>query len=244
MSISVCMAAYNGASFIKEQIDSILAQLGFDDELIVVDDCSTDDTVLILNNYVDARIKIYVNKENLGHVKTFEKAISNAIGQIIFLSDQDDVWCPGRVSAMCAALQQHGYMFVASNFNEFTEVVESEAVLQRNRPMLTNSSSFFMNIICIFLGLRPYYGCAMAFDKRAVPLILPIPDFVESHDIWIAFAGNLKRSICNLDQVTLYRRIHARNLTAKKPRSLSKIIKTRIGFVRYIVELIIRYKKI
>ena len=91
MKISVCLASYNGAKFIEEQITSILAQLGPRDELIIRDDCSTDGTLTIVQSFCDPRIQWCVANENRGHVKNFEALIAMADGDIIFFSDQDDI---------------------------------------------------------------------------------------------------------------------------------------------------------
>ena len=76
--ISVCMAAYNGARHIKEQIASILTEIGKHDELIVVDDSSTDETVSIINGIDDSRIRLIKAEQNNGYVKTFERALGEA----------------------------------------------------------------------------------------------------------------------------------------------------------------------
>ena len=90
--ISIAMATYNGAKYLREQIDSILAQTIQDFELVVCDDCSSDDTWDILKQYSDAdkRIKVFRNESNMGFKRNFEKAMSLCGGDYIALSDQDD----------------------------------------------------------------------------------------------------------------------------------------------------------
>ncbi len=85
MKISVCMATYNGSRFIEKQIQSILPQLSYNDELVIVDDCSSDQTVNLIQKFTDSRIKLWENTGNLGAIKNFEKSITNAEGDIIFL---------------------------------------------------------------------------------------------------------------------------------------------------------------
>ena len=103
--ISVCMATYNGEKYIREQIDSILAQLGDKDELIVSDDGSADATLSIVRSFSDPRIKIISNTGKHGTNGNFENALKHAQGDYIFLSDQDDVWLPGKVNICLQALQ-------------------------------------------------------------------------------------------------------------------------------------------
>ena len=95
--ISVCMATYNGAPFIERQMRSILCQLGIDDEVIVADDGSTDDTIAILQGMNDARIRIIDGAHRHSPIWNFEKALQQAKGEYIFLSDQDDLWLPEKV---------------------------------------------------------------------------------------------------------------------------------------------------
>src|SRR5262245_13619427 len=89
--VSVCLATYNGVEHLREQVDSILADLGPHDEVVVVDDASGDATVALLEGFGDPRVRIVRSAHNQGHVRTFERAIREASGEIIMLSDQDDV---------------------------------------------------------------------------------------------------------------------------------------------------------
>lgn len=100
--VSVAMATYNGAEFVTEQIASILPQLAPGDEIVIVDDASTDDTLEVISRIDDPRIRLVRNEVNLGYVHTFERALATTRGEVIFLSDQDDEWFPERVSQMLA----------------------------------------------------------------------------------------------------------------------------------------------
>ena len=102
------MATYNGAKYIKEQLDSIIPQLREDDELIVSDDASKDDTLKIVQSYNDPRIKIFHN-ENHGVAHNFENAMRQATGDLIYFADQDDVWLPGKLDKMEKFLKEGGY---------------------------------------------------------------------------------------------------------------------------------------
>ena len=98
MNVSVALATYNGQEFLKEQIDSIINQLGDGDELIISDDGSTDATIEIINFYlIDHRVRLYKNPDK-GVIKNFENAINKTRNEIIILSDQDDVWLPNKVN--------------------------------------------------------------------------------------------------------------------------------------------------
>ena len=100
MKFSVCIATFNGEKFIKEQLDSILCQLGVDDEIIISDDSSVDQTISIIESYKDKRIKIFVNQKFSSPIYNFENAIMKSRGDFIFLSDQDDIWQSDKVEKM------------------------------------------------------------------------------------------------------------------------------------------------
>ena len=109
MKLSIAMCTYNGASYLQEQLDSFLWQTRLPDEIVVCDDCSQDETVEILKEFAANSpfpVHLHVNKTNLGLTKNFEKAIGKCTGDIIFLSDQDDVWLPERLEKFEAAFQK------------------------------------------------------------------------------------------------------------------------------------------
>ena len=102
--ISVCMATYNGEKYIELQLRSILPQLSEDDEVIVSDDASTDQTLDVVRRLNDNRIKIVHHETDHGYTRNFENALKYAKGDYIFLSDQDDEWLPEKVQVTLQAL--------------------------------------------------------------------------------------------------------------------------------------------
>ena len=233
MKISVCIATYNGEKYLKNQIDSIINELSLNDEIIVCDDQSVDETISFLENYNDSRIKIFINATRLGHVRNFEKAISMATGEYVFLSDQDDVWIPGRVKKMMNCLVSNpSALMVASNFdliNEFEEKTGEFRLLGAVR------GSKLMQVIDIFLGRMPYYGCTFLFKKQFRGYFLPIPAGVESHDIWMALVASSLGRVVNIPDATLMHRIHGGNLTVKKRRSILLVLRSRVVFFYQLV---------
>ena len=234
--VSVCMAAYNGSEFIEEQIDSILTELGPNDELLIVDDESTDDTVALVEAVGDSRIVLYRNEYNLGYVRTFEKAISLSRGSYIFLSDQDDIWIPGRLDKMLAALAENS--MVVSNCRHFGG---KSGRFHDIRLRSTDSRRHIRNLLGIVIGYRLHWGCAMAFKSNLKNLALPFPPHMsESHDQWLAMCGNFSRSIAYLEDDTILHRLHDENLTPRKMRGISKIARARAAFLANLVTLTIR----
>ncbi|MCS5716595.1 glycosyltransferase [Herbiconiux sp. CPCC 205763] len=234
---SVCMATYRGSAYVAEQIESIVAQLGPDDELVIVDDCSPDDTVAVIVATIDrlgeSRVFLTRTNENVGYVRAFEAAIRRARGRYVFLSDQDDVWTPGRHEAMIAGLGHS--LVVAGNHS-----ILGRAGARLWYPPLRSQQSrnHLANLFAIMIGYRPYFGCAMGFRREAIEGgILPIPTYVrESHDVWIAITGNVRRSIRHLDQVVVERRLHDTNQTPLGIRAPLVILRARWMFVRLIAE--------
>ncbi len=234
--ISVCMAAYNGAQFIEEQIRSILSELSDTDEVVIVEDCSTDATVSVVNAISDPRIRLISNDQNVGYVRSFERALQESTGDYVFLSDQDDIWVTGRVAQMKAALQDR--MMVVSNCTHFG----GQAGRFHNiRVRSSDSQRHAANIMGILVGYRLHWGCAMALRAELLSFALPFPSYMrESHDQYLAMAGNVAGSIAYLDEDTILHRLHGDNLTPGKVRGPLAILKARLAFLGNLVTLVRR----
>jgi glycosyltransferase involved in cell wall biosynthesis len=236
--VSVCMATYKGEPFVQEQVASILAELGADDELVIVDDASPDATASVIAGIPDPRIRLVRASSNRGYVRTFEEAVRLSRGEYIFLSDQDDVWIPGRVELMLAALT--GSQVVASNF----DMLGGGPRPWIPRLRSSDSRRHLANLAAVLVGYRAYYGCAMAFRRDALRLFAPIPPYVrESHDLWLSICGNMAGSITHLDESTIYRRLHEENQTPAGWRSLPKILAARVMLLRLMAEAFRRTRR-
>lgn len=187
--ISVCIATHNGAHYIKEQIESILCQLGSTDEIIISDDGSTDKTIDILLAFKDKRIKIHhfkqLVKSKHSHTyvcKNFENALKYAKGEYIFLADQDDCWMPDKVKRCVSALKVnilvvHQAEFCDSDLNFMAQLMYKDRFV-------------FKNYLSIKRG--KYYGCTIAFRRELLNIILPFPKKLMLHDHWIGCLAELK----------------------------------------------------
>ncbi|MEA2820889.1 MAG: hypothetical protein QOJ86_2893 [Bradyrhizobium sp.] len=235
MGVSVCMATYNGEKFIARQVRSILEQLAPDDELIVVDDCSSDGTVDAIRRLDDPRIAIHCNDRNRREVYSFSRAISLARHEHIFMSDQDDIWTPGRAAIMQDALGRAA--LVSTNF-EWIDGSERPLPVAIDGVHSRDSRRYLRNIADIFIGKTNYFGCAMALRRDLASLTVPIPDYVESHDLWIALAANLIGSNIHLDEKTLLKRRHDNNTTSTtSSRSLYRKLRSRAVFALSLLHL-------
>lgn len=112
MTISVCMSTYNGENYIEEQLYSILHQSCRPDEVVICDDASGDRTVEIIENFIrDNQLsevwKLYKNTENRGYPANFYRAMSLCSGNLVFLSDQDDIWHEKKLEQMSKTLDRH-----------------------------------------------------------------------------------------------------------------------------------------
>lgn len=225
MKLSVVMATYNGSLYIKEQLESILYQLGEEDEVIISDDCSTDDTLEIIESYHDSRIKIWKGKKFGSPVFNFENALKQAQGDIIFLSDQDDVWLPKKVEIMAFYLSE--YDVVVSN----CYIVDKDLKVIRDSffQVNTNRRGFWKNLYD-----NHYLGCCMAFRKGVLDVILPFPRKIAMHDIWIGLCSEVFfQPILIDDKLLLYRRHggNASDTSEKSSASLWGKISSRVYFL-------------
>jgi glycosyltransferase involved in cell wall biosynthesis len=236
------MATFNGESFINVQLESIIAQLKNKDEFIIVDDCSTDMTVNIIETYKDKRVTLYRNSKNEGHVSTFAKAIGLSKREIVVLADQDDIWMSNRLNLIRKSLTKSKKLVLTSNYTFFDNFNPRKTIKPIYRKA-SDSDKYLKNILSVFYGSSGYVGCAMAFHKDLKKIILPIPLYVESHDLWIAIAGNLLKSNIHIENITLLRRIHLKNASLIK-RPVFKKIYSRFVHLLSVLILIIRIKTI
>jgi glycosyltransferase involved in cell wall biosynthesis len=227
------MATYNGAAFVEEQLTSILAELGPQDEVIVVDDCSTDDTVELVLALGDPRIRLEENASNLGYAATFESALTAASGDLLLLADQDDVWSPARVAAMTSALERG--LVVAGNIALLGTGEALSGPFGRHPWQLPNDERRrFRILVALFTSNVPYFGSAMGLRRSALDLVLPFPASArELPDAWIAINGLLSRSIVHLEEVVVLRRIHEHNTSGRR-RSWPHVIAGRLLFLRMV----------
>lgn len=236
---SICLAAYNGSAFIAEQIRSILSQMGPDDEIIVVDDRSTDNTTDIVRSFDDDRICLFSNAKNLGVNANFEAAINRATGDIIFMSDQDDIWLPGRLDLMKESLLSGKASVVASNFR-LVDAAARPLDLQWCPDLKVEfDHQPVSNFFGIMRGTRNYFGCTMAFRSELRTKLLPFPIGMESHDLWVAIYGIVDGGLKHIEEATLLHRIHGANASIIS-RSFSQKLYSRIQFMAQLLVAIWR----
>lgn len=223
------MATYNGEQFLEQQISSVLSQMGENDELIITDDCSTDNSVKIISSFIDSRIKLLTGPENLGVIKNFERGLFQAGGEYIFLCDQDDIWRNDKLQ-------------VSLSYLEKADLIVSDCVLidDNNNQILdsffqrrNSGSGVVKNIIS-----NSYLGCCMGFKNTLLKTILPFPQKIPMHDIWIGLIAGLFYKPVFIDEKLVSYRYHSSNNSTTaiglSKYSFSKKVMFRINLVRYL----------
>jgi len=239
--ISVCLALYNGEKYIIEQVKSILDELTENDEIIIVDDCSTDNSYNVVKNITDSRIKIIKNLQNLGVNGTFQNAIKASTGDYIFLSDQDDIWIEGRVKIMIDSLIKSNALLLVSNYNT---LINDKRIYSKLKVKEQDSKNSLKNIKRIFFSRSGnYLGCVMLFKKDLIRFIIPFPKYIESHDLWIAMTAVIQNKIHHSEFISLLRREHGNNVSLQKRPFVKKVI-SRLILLVSMLNISIRYLKL
>lgn len=223
--ISVCMTSYNGEKYIKKQIDTILANLTDEDELIISDDGSTDLTKeLILEcNSVDGRVKL-IDGPKQGVIANFENAIMAARGDFIYLADQDDIWTLDKVKKVQVCFENSACMLV---IHDADIVDEEERMIEPSFFQRRGSKPGVINNIV----KNSYIGCCMAFRRDILDKVIPIPKNIEMHDQWIGVIAETLGEACFLDEVLLHYRRHGDNVSSFEHYPIPKMIRNRVVFI-------------
>lgn len=217
--ISVCIATYNGERYLRKQIDSVLCQIGSDDEIVISDDSSTDGTVDIIQAYHNQRIKLYEGQKFHSPIFNFENAIKQAKGNIIFLSDQDDKWLPGRIDN-ALKMHENGYDLVICNTKTvYKDHVEDGRLNPFGRCYLLN------------LWKPAYIGCTMSFKREILEMALPFPKSIAMHDLWIGLLAQRNYKCGYIEEPLIEYNRHEESFVAQHPMSTTKRIQYRLNML-------------
>ncbi len=219
--ISVCVTTYNGGKFLKQQLDSILMQLGVNDEVIISDDASTDNTLKIIESYSDKRIKLLHHQPEIDKFKfslttsNFENALKHATGDYIFFADQDDIWKKNKVEECIKVLQQ-GYDLILHD----AEIIDDANNVIYESYFKINSSvpGIIRNIVS-----NAYLGCCMVIKKRYLDKALPFPTIPVPHDMWIGLLYEYFGNVIYLEKTLLSYRRHGENVSNAGEKSKNNI---------------------
>jgi glycosyltransferase involved in cell wall biosynthesis len=212
LRVSVCMAAFNGAKYIEIQLRSILSQLGTADEVVIIDDCSQDDTVARIRGMQDGRIHLIQHTENQGVVATVEDALRRATGEILFLSDDDDIWAENKVTRYLEVFRARPDVQIVTSR---VQLIDQEGHPYTDDRIIRKGdffAGFWRNVY-----KNHYQGSAMAIRASLLERVLPFPvrpAFL--HDAWIgtrnAIAGGKTAFI---EEELLFYRRHSKNFSRR-----------------------------
>lgn len=233
--ISVCLATYNGSAYVEAQLRSILGQLGSSDEIVVVDDCSCDESVGVVSALGDPRIRLIRNDTNLGILGAFERALRVSTGDILFLSDQDDIWRSDKVERVVSIFASDPAITLVASDAQVIDAVGN-----------VTAQSFFSQRGAFSAGLlhnlvkNKYLGCTMAFRRSMLGHFLPIPPDVPMHDMWFGVLNQIYGRTAFIDQPLISYRRHGGNASPSAGASPVKRVVWRWRLIRNIVARVVR----
>lgn len=227
MKISVAMCTHNGALYLREQLESIAAQTRLPDELVVCDDASTDTTREIVVNFGAASpfpVSLHANHLALGSTKNFDKAIGLSTGDLIALSDQDDVWRADKLAMIEQCFAEHpgiGMVFsdaqiVDNQLGDTNRCLWDESGFdEKKRRAIRDGKAFD-----VLLPAWWVTGATMAFQAKFKELVLPVPtDLPMIHDGWISLMIAAVAEVGMIDeQLIMYRQHDRQQLGAPTKR--------------------------
>lgn len=219
--ISVALTTYNGAKYIIEQLDSIKNQTLKADEVIICDDCSSDDTTAIIEKYIICNQlenwKLIKNSVNLGYTKNFYKAIARCSGDLIFLCDQDDIWYPEKIKEMTEVMKKNPHMMsLASSY----DLCDGDGKLIDNPgvPNVRSKNDGTLDEFTLqqFMGASFIRGCTMCFRKEILngEKLFNLSSLL-GHDWLINVYACLKGENCCLNKKLSMYRVHQNNISFK-----------------------------
>lgn len=216
--VSIITPTYNSSQFIAETIESVLAQTYFDWEMIIVDDCSTDDCVDKIKQYCikDNRIKLVLLTKNVGAAEARNVALRQAKGRYIAFLDSDDIWVNDKLERQLAFMQDNGYAFTFSAYDQMGEQGEKlNKVI--SVPQSISYNQYIRNTII---------GCLTVVIDREKTGDFRMPLIKTSHDmaLWLLIMKRGFKAYGLNDVMATYRLVSTSN-TAKKLKAVKDVWK-------------------
>lgn len=237
MEVSIAMATYNGSKYILDQLLSFENQTRLPNEIVISDDCSTDETVSLIKEFIESsqlKIILIENDRNLGYTQNFNRALSYVSGDLVFLSDQDDVWFPDKIEKIVS--------FSKENINKGLFCNDVELTDQNLKPTgYTKLETLRSN----GLGIREHgMGCACAIRKDLLNFCLPIPPNVIGHDNWFNLFSEILDQRLFFPEVLQYYRRHDSSTSSIKSNKIEHIIRINLNFKSRIKSFIVGYENV
>ncbi|TWI05952.1 glycosyltransferase involved in cell wall biosynthesis [Luteimonas cucumeris] len=200
--VSVALCVYNGAGHLREQLDSVLAQQDVQLEVVAVDDASSDGSLVLLQEYAarDARVQVHSNPHNLGHLRSFERAMALCRGEFIAPCDQDDIWHPCKLARLLTAIGTADLAYCDSEYidqhgERLGRRVSDDLIMHSGRDPLR------------FVFQNTVSGHALLVRRQLLPLAGPAPELLY-HDWWLGMCAAAHGGVVYLDQPLVRFRRH------------------------------------
>jgi glycosyltransferase involved in cell wall biosynthesis len=205
--VSVVMCTYNGQAFLRQQLDSILAQTYRLHEILIFDDHSTDETIKIVEEYEAKypQILLKKNEQNLGFAANFKQALLAATGDLIAISDQDDVWSANKIEKMVAAWKAESLLIYCDS-TRFTNTLPANPVPDPNYRRFQGKDGRKISLF------NTVSGHAIMLKKELLHLALPFADEI-FYDWWLAVVAAYNGGVTYVDEVLVYQRVHSKNVS-------------------------------
>jgi len=222
LDYDVLIATYNGEKFIVEQLESILSQSVLPKKIIIRDDCSTDSTLEILNNYSDLTNMIIVpGTSNLGYIKNFEYLLTLASSPIIFFCDQDDYWDKDKAKLILQEFKTSQINVIFTNAYVVNSELEGAKTLWKSigfngsLPTTVGGYLYDGNVVT---------GATMACKLNFIKDVVPFPDSIP-HDFWIAINALYQNTLSPFNRNLIRYRQHNNNaIGVNQAKGLTKLI--------------------
>lgn len=230
--ISVAMATYNGEKYIYKQLESIKNQSLAVEEVIICDDCSTDNTYSIIKHYIEINNlkhwRVFCNEKNIGFASNFFNALYKCSGDIIFTADQDDIWLDDKVKEILSVYESNtNISLIASSYSLIDENDDPIANFIPHHQ-INNDGSISEMSISSFIGSSPIRGCSLSFKKSILENIPALElQHLLGHDWLLCIMAFSKGTPVIYNKILFKYRIHSSNLslnfsTAKQMNDVNK----------------------
>jgi glycosyltransferase involved in cell wall biosynthesis len=214
--ISIPVFTYNGAHFLREQLDSLFSQTYKNIEVIACDDGSTDETKKILQEYETKHgLVCHFNETNIGVNKNVEKALSLCNGDFIAPSDQDDIWKSEKLQILLDHIGENTLIYSTSTAIDQDGQILNGYIPQKHNLIQGNNNKAFFFDNCVS-------GHTMMFKRELVPFLLPFPGTIYP-DWWIAFVASTYGPIEYYKEPLVYYRRHDTQMTQNKKKMKYKL---------------------
>ncbi len=218
--ISIAMATYNGEKFIEKQLKSILDQTLKVDEMVICDDCSSDNTVEIIKNFIEvnniSNWRLIVNDKSLGCSRNFFKAVKQCKGDLIFLADQDDIWENDKIEIMTNIMNERQDIYALNCMNSFIDDNDNFMDIPQDRSGSILKSSLYNKPKQIYL----WRGCCMVFRRELNGYIENIFDAearLTYYDAYVSIIAMALNRFYILDSNLVRYRLHGNNTCGTIP---------------------------